>query len=1103
MSKITDTKSALRESLALAVRLDEVALTEREAKLAAHTVHSIKATIDESESKFRLPAGSLLPALEITLGVGGDDVISLLQRDRRQAFDRANWGKIALEAAQQSQRDRFGEVDTEGDLFALCSPAWPWLRWARNQLEAAVAKRFGAVAPRGFAPHDATKLFYPALLMECQEIMLRTIALEVNVARVRGELIGESGEKRFSYFCRNLTKPDRALVFWCEYPVLARFVVEACIRWVTRCVELLERLDRDWDSLVEMDLVSRGSPQLVKVLPVGDPHCSGRRVSILNFDKGPSLVYKGRPVAAEKLFGVWLTWLNDRGLDLPLEGPQLCDCGEYGWAQFIDYVGSSEPSSRSEFYFRSGAVLALADALGIRDLSQDNIIARRETPYFVDVECVLSPPVRGLNLEISWSQSVLGIGLLPGLESREGIDQGGLVPSDDATLPSPLPTVTGWRTDRMCIELLPAKLPQTANNTPGKIRPYDLSRYADDLARGFSSAYKLIAADGRSLLKTVSDLAEKSARIRYIPRTTVAYAAVRDGLMHPNILRDAYEGETLIGKLAVSSNRTLLPLLPSERKQLWCLDIPVFWTRADSRDLWTTEDKRIPEIFSLSGLSHARHQIRIGRKREYIDYCSRAMRATMLNSKPNDSFSNFPKATGDIATDCLRLAHEIGQHILGKAWTGDNGKLQWIDRAENVTSRIPGRQTVRPLTDELYSGLGGILMFYIYLFAMTSEPLFGNVVDNLSAQIEMSVRTRCRRALDGRWGDRIQRAGGFTGITSATYALLHASHLRGKSTIVRTARLVIEALSQWPAQETTLDWVGGDAGVISLLLSMDRLLPGVGALELAGACGQRLLSRAQKVGDGSGWVTIEKTPLTGLGHGASGIALALHRLWRVTGDPTLLAAVEGALRFERDHYSTELCNWLDLRGWTPGARTVGALGWCAGAPGIGLARLGMCDSGSLAYSDEITAAFKTTEVHIRELDSDCLCHGRFGNLEFLFAVAWQYGNTSQHEIAIECLGDALETCRRAGFRFSCGGETLNFMLGLAGIGYALLRFASGGAVPSVLSLDLPQILQPSTSLQLNQQTPCSFVPTAKRDSGMEDRSQQVRSRVARARRSAE
>ena len=65
------------------------------------------------------------------------------------------------------------------------------------------------------------------------------------------------------------------------------------------------------------------------------------------------------------------------------------------------------------------------------------------------------------------------------------------------------------------------------------------------------------------------------------------------------------------------------------------------------------------------------------------------------------------------------------------------------------------------------------------------------------------------------------------------------------------------------------------------------------------ACAQVLLEHQITAGPCAGaWPGGETIPLTGMSHGAAGIAYALCRLYQVTTEPRLLAAAEAAMRFE-------------------------------------------------------------------------------------------------------------------------------------------------------------------------------------------------------------
>ncbi|MGB1250782.1 MAG: lanthionine synthetase LanC family protein, partial [Candidatus Promineifilaceae bacterium] len=129
--------------------------------------------------------------------------------------------------------------------------------------------------------------------------------------------------------------------------------------------------------------------------------------------------------------------------------------------------------------------------------------------------------------------------------------------------------------------------------------------------------------------------------------------------------------------------------------------------------------------------------------------------------------------------------------------------------------------------------------------------------------------------------------------------------------------------------------------------------------------------------------------------------------------------------------------------------------WCHGAPGIGLARIGM-----LPYYDtseirqEIRIATETTLAQGTG-HNHSLCHGGLGNLELVLQaiphipeVRQQYGQCLTEIVHRMDLGEYI--CG-----VPLGVTTPGLMTGLAGIGYQLLRFADPDKIPSVLTLQPP------------------------------------------------
>jgi lantibiotic modifying enzyme len=253
-----------------------------------------------------------------------------------------------------------------------------------------------------------------------------------------------------------------------------------------------------------------------------------------------------------------------------------------------------------------------------------------------------------------------------------------------------------------------------------------------------------------------------------------------------------------------------------------------------------------------------------------------------------------------------------------------------------------------------------------------------------------------------------------------------------------------------------LDVVSGSAGYIAALRALDRISPGDRLLKLAISCGERLL-RGQKQQDiGGAWETDVPSirPLTGFSHGAAGIAWALLKLAAWSNDTRFREGAESAIAYERSTFVPEESNWPDFRKRNSGSEESDSkldfcAAWCHGAAGIALARMD-----NLAYlddrqtRDEISVGLQKTVESGFGMES-CLCHGDFGNLDIV-TLAEQRIGPPWDQIRKRLAADVLVRVR--------GEKTtpaLGLMVGLAGIGYSLLRLSFPERVPSVLVLEPP------------------------------------------------
>ena len=226
---------------------------------------------------------------------------------------------------------------------------------------------------------------------------------------------------------------------------------------------------------------------------------------------------------------------------------------------------------------------------------------------------------------------------------------------------------------------------------------------------------------------------------------------------------------------------------------------------------------------------------------------------------------------------------------------------------------------------------------------------------------------------------------------------------------------------------------------------------------LAVACGDHLLQKAERREPGLAWKNPRFPYLGGFSHGTAGIAWALLRLARVSGERRFEDAGLAALAYDRSLYVPEDRTWRDLR--QEKGTVISA--WCHGSAGIGLSRLLM---GEVLEDPRLREECGLAAEHLAHAGfgvSHCLCHGDLGNLELLAALGRQAGR-EDHAARVDAHLAHLVARAREGAAWKSGMPGRNvdifgLFMGLAGMGMGLLRFAAWERVPSVLALEGPSL----------------------------------------------
>jgi len=260
--------------------------------------------------------------------------------------------------------------------------------------------------------------------------------------------------------------------------------------------------------------------------------------------------------------------------------------------------------------------------------------------------------------------------------------------------------------------------------------------------------------------------------------------------------------------------------------------------------------------------------------------------------------------------------------------------------------------------------------------------------------------------------------------------------------------------------DKTFDISNGSAGAILGLLALHKASNSAEVLETALICGHHLLNHRVVSDSGyQAWATSDsKNILTGLSHGAAGIAYSLLRLYEATGETAFKEAAEEAIAYERSVFIPEMGNWPDLREISTKEGISCMCSWCHGATGIGLARvagLGILDNDEIRKDIEV--AIKTTQSYTLSKFDD-ICCGNMGRVELLFTAAQQLSRPQLLKVAMEKATQVVARAeQRETFTFSPNWKNTPFLPGLfqgvSGIGYQLLRLSHPDLIPSVLLMD--------------------------------------------------
>jgi type 2 lantibiotic biosynthesis protein LanM len=1021
-----------------------------------------------------------------TLGLTADDLPWLLE-EAPQALT----ARIGRTLPWRAELDAAYAPRPEEDAPAPAVPVAPhaegFLTLARPLVERGVARLRRGIAhlaegfPLRIDTEPVERSLTVPLYRELDQLVGRTVVLELNVARLEGTLTAETARGRFEEFARSLGDRERARGLLTEYPVLARLITERVDQWVRHCLSLLTDLARDWAEIRARLPVPEGTSALTEVTPgLGDRHGGGRSVSLLSFDSGFRIIYKPRSLSVDVHFQQLLEWVNRRGGTPHLRTLGMVEAGDHGWMEFVESRPCESPDEVGDFYRRQGVLLCLLHVLHAVDVHFENIIAAGPHPVLVDLETLFHPNhwtigarrVAPANTAIG--ESVMETGLLPrrkyfaGDDEDTGTETSGLGGPVGQRTPYAVPYWVDQGSDEMRLERGRQVIKDTGANRPSLSgAKVDASAHLEEVIDGFTATYRLLAAAREELLAPEGPVRRfGNDKVRLILRPTVTYALSLVESYHPDVLRDALDRDRLFDHLWIPRERDSVRsvVCASEHRDLTRGDIPLFTMCPSTGHVWDADGFLFPGLLDRPVMASVQDRLRgmgeedLARQLWFIRASFTALSADPEPTAPVRRLS--PAGRPATREQLLSAATAIGDRLAELSLRSGDA-VDWISlNLVNQRSWALG-----PAGNDLYFGQWGIALVLGRLGALTGDSsstrLARRAVEQLSRHLSENA------AHDHDHGTALrENLGAFHGGPGAVYTLTHLGALWDDPSLTDRALETAGILAGGIGADTRYDILSGTAGLLCVLLGLYEHTKDENVLSYARQCGDHLLDHATPMEQGLAWHSprFGGTPLAGFSHGASGVAHALIRLHTTTGAETYARAAEQAMDYERSLFSPAAGNWPDLREEQQ-PQAVAERGeppymtaWCHGAPGVGLARATalrarLCEK---TARDELEIAVRTT-LSRDLLRDDSLCHGSLGNLDFLSTAAAVLDRAELREQVLELASGLLrETAERGWMCGSPGAvETPGLMTGLAGICHGLLRLAEPDLVPSVLMLAPP------------------------------------------------
>ena len=512
--------------------------------------------------------------------------------------------------------------------------------------------------------------------------------------------------------------------------------------------------------------------------------------------------------------------LDEAGPPLAIRLPVIIERAGFTWVHEVRPGDCPDDAAVEAYFYRAGALLRLAQALGSTDLHHENFVPAPDQPVLVDLETVLAPgalrtaqseDVVSRRLSDTPGPTSMVTSVVSGPPGRMTADIGALAGPGEALTPYSVPTLVAGPNGP---ELRGVRVP-LSNGAALPTR--------DGVAvslRGHEAALLDGYADVQARLSTLAPAeafpeSDPEPTVRLVLRPTRTYARILLQSTAPTFLVNGVEREFALELLYRATGTAPPGLIAAEVEAMRDLDIPLFVAPLSRTDLVTDRGVLLPDALCESAGTRSRNRLRhVTDDAGHVD----DLRATLFSMDPHPG----PNTDLDRGADAGGPAETRGpaeldpptpaEALLRRAIEVGDGTLAWIGLEHD-----PNRN--RWTYGRLGAGLTGQAGIGLALAgAAIAAPAIA------SAGRQTTYAAAARAALLGSVQQVRTGASGpadaFGGPAGVLYAAAAAGRLLGDQTLIDAARsLILPCLRAARRDEPSLV-IDGTAGAILALLQL-------------------------------------------------------------------------------------------------------------------------------------------------------------------------------------------------------------------------------------------------------------------------------------------